>query len=172
MADKKVSIVPGLLLVLVGVALLLNKLDLVEWYWGDVYPVIMLGLGILFFSFVFVRRDRNASFWGTTFLLLGGFFFLRNFDIIPYYFWEEIWPVIPLAIGIGFIVLYAFKPEDWGVLIPGAVLLFIGIVALANTMDFYWRTRELVEDFWPVILIVIGGALVLSSFIRKKQQQE
>lgn len=172
MAEKKVSIVPGVLLVVVGLVLLLNKLDIVEWYWEDIYPVILIGLGILFFVFVFMRNDRNASFWGTTFLLLGTFFFLRNFDIIPYFEWEEIWPIIPLSIGIGFFVLYAFKPEDWGVLIPGTVLMFVGIVALANTMDIYWRTREFIEDFWPAILILIGGGLVLSSLVRKKHNQE
>jgi len=170
--SHKISIVPGILLVLVGVVMLLNKLDLVEWYWEDMYPFILLSLGLLFFYFVIVRNDRNASFWGTTFLLLGVFFSLRNFDVIPYLFWDEIWPVIPLAIGIGFIVLFAFKPQDWGVLIPGAVFLFIGVIALANTMDIYWRTREIIEDFWPVILILVGGALVLSSLARKKQPQE
>ena len=172
MTDKKVSIVPGILLVLVGAVLLLAKLDLVDLYWEDVYPVILLGLGIMFFSFVFIRKDLNASFWGSTFLLLGVFFFLRNYNIIPYFFWDEIWPVIFLAVGIGFFVLYAFKPKDWGVLIPGAVLLFIGLISLANTMEMYWRTRDLIEDFWPLILIIIGGGLVLSALLKKKQIQE
>jgi len=172
MSHKKPSIIPGALLIFVGLILLLKRLDVVDIYWENTYPLILIGLGVAFFISVFARDDRNASFWSTTFLLLGFFFFLRNYNLIPFYFWDEIWPVILLAIGISFVVLYLFKPQDWGVLIPGVVLLFIGFVALAHTMDFYWRTSRFIEDFWPVILILIGGALVLSSFLRKKSIEE
>jgi uncharacterized membrane protein HdeD (DUF308 family) len=172
MSEKKASTIPGIVLILIGLVILLNRFDIVDWYWQDIYPIGLIILGLLFFYSVIFRKNTNAVFGGTVCLLLGIFFFLRNYDLMPFYFWDEIWPVILIAFGIGFIVLYVFKPEDWGVLIPGSILLFIGLVALAHTMDLYWRTEELVEHYWPVILIVIGGGLVISSFIRKKQLQD
>ncbi len=43
-------------------------------------------------------------FVGILLIMLGGFFLLRNLDIIPFWYgWHELWPVVIIAIGFSMI---------------------------------------------------------------------
>ncbi|MDZ7261295.1 MAG: DUF5668 domain-containing protein [candidate division KSB1 bacterium] len=173
MEGNKKSIIPGVLLIVVGLLLLLSRLDLLQFNWGHLYPLLLMALGLLCFLTIRRRKDAGAVFPGTIFFLLGLFFFLRNYDLIYYLYPDEIWPIFLIIFGLAFIALYLFKPQDWGVLIPGSLLLFFGIVFFLRELDLiYWRTQEYIERFWPLILIVIGTGIVLSSLTRKTEKSE
>lgn len=165
MAHKEKSFVPGLVLIAIGLILLFHQLDIFYFRWRFVYPLILLGLSAMFFVPMLSKKDRSAVFPATILLVLGLFFFIRNFDLFAfdYYFYdfEDFWPIFLIAVGLGFVVLFFVKPADWGVLIPGTVLLFFGVVfILRSSRLFYWRD---LGDFWPVILIAIGLSIVIGS---------
>ncbi|MFQ6114727.1 MAG: LiaI-LiaF-like domain-containing protein [bacterium] len=169
MAEREKSYVPGIILIVMGVILLLHQLDFIFLRWRHIFPIILLALGVFFLISTVTRKDKGAAFPATVLLVLGLFFFFRNFAYfsVDYYFYdfEEYWPIFLIAFGLGFIVLYFFKPEDWGVLIPGGVLLFFGaLFFLRSAGIFYWRDFA---DFWPLILIAIGISIVISSLKRK-----
>ncbi|MFQ5648864.1 MAG: LiaI-LiaF-like domain-containing protein [bacterium] len=171
MASKEKSIIPGAILILVGVFLLLRQLGVFVLSWYHAYPVIMLCLSGFFFVRAFSRKDSGAAFPATALFVLGLFFFLRNFDFFDlaydFYHVGEYWPVFLIAIGAAFIAQFLLKPEDWGVLIPGAVLFFLGTVFFLHHLEvFYWVDFATV---WPIILIIIGVTLVVSSLVRKHQ---
>lgn len=43
-------------------------------------------------------------FVGILLIMLGGFFLLRNLDIIPFWYgWHELWPIVIIAIGFSMI---------------------------------------------------------------------
>ncbi len=43
-------------------------------------------------------------FVGILLIMLGGFFLLRNLDIIPFWYgWHELWPVVIIAVGFSMI---------------------------------------------------------------------
>ena len=44
---------------------------------------------------------------------------------------QDLWPVFILAPGVGFILMFLFGSPDRGVLVPGTLLLVIGIVFLS-----------------------------------------
>jgi len=171
MAEKEKSIIPGALLILVGLFLLLHQLDLVYLRWRHLYPILMLGFSALFFASIIYKRDKGAIFPGMVLLVLGLFFFLRNFDFFEfgYYFYsfEYYWPIFLVAFGLGFVALYVVRQDDWGVLIPGTILLFLGTLFFLRSAGyfFWWR----LADFWPVILIIIGLSIVFSN-LRKRHQ--
>jgi phage shock protein C len=49
-------------------------------------------------------------FVGILLILLGGFFLLRNLDIIPFWYgWQELWPVIIIAVGLSMIADTMFR---------------------------------------------------------------
>ncbi|RMD87868.1 MAG: hypothetical protein D6813_12960 [Calditrichaeota bacterium] len=164
MAQKN-SVLPGIALIVIGLLLLLNRLDIIYLSWGRTYPIILLLLSFFFFLTIKTKADRGAAFPATFFLVLGLFFFLKNYRIYFYQFYfEEVWPIFLIAVGLGFIALFVFKPDDWGVLIPGSILLFLGtIFFLRTTGIFYWRD---LTDFWPVILIIIGLGLLFNGLKR------
>lgn len=171
MSEKHRSIVPGVILILIGVVFLLQQMEIWHFTWRETYPFILLGVSAIFIVSIFTKGDRGASFPASVFLVLGIFFFLRNFGYfsLDYYFYDlrDYWPIFLIAFGLGFIVLFLFKSDDWGVLVPGGVLLFLGAIFFLNTIDvLYWRN---ITDFWPVILIALGLSIVISN-LRKRPE--
>ncbi|TDI96460.1 MAG: hypothetical protein E2O76_11850 [Caldithrix sp.] len=169
MAEREKSFIPGAVLIIIGVVFLFNELNIFNFRWRYLYPILMLGGSALFFVSMFTKKEKGAIFPATVLLILGLFFALRNFDIFSfdYYFYyvQDFWPIFLVAFGSGFVALFFVRSEDWGVLIPGGVLLFLGMVFfLRNSGFIYWQDFA---DYWPVVLIIIGLSVVLSS-LRKK----
>lgn len=164
MYTHKQTIWPGLLLIVIGVLLLINKLTPFYFGWYEIYPIILIGLGILFFISGSRKQDGGSVFPGTIFLLLGAFFVLRNYDLIPHYYLRPTYAYILIILGLAFFAMYLTKPGDWGVLIPAGILLFFGLIVLLKRFDIiYWEIRDIVYDYWPVVLIIIGGGIILGT---------
>lgn len=167
MAKEQKSLLPGFVLVAVGTYLLLRKMGLVAFHWREVIPFVLILGGAFFLGPVFKRRDPGAAFWATALLLFGVFFLLRNYDIFSFgfhfYAAGDFWPVFLIVFGVSFIIQYLVKPDDWGILVPGAVLLFIGCAFLSRNL--FWFDFS---TYWPLLLIVIGVSLVINGY-RKRQ---
>ncbi len=173
MSTHKHSIWPGLILIIIGGLLLVHKLIPYSFGWYEMYPLILIGLGILLFVSILGKRDRGAIFPGTILFLLGLFFLLRNYDIIPYYYIREIWPVFLIILGLAFVAVFFTKPSDWGLLIPAGIFLLLGIVLLLRKLHIiYWDIWDIVSDYWPIILIIIGGGIILGSLKRQHRYIE
>jgi uncharacterized membrane protein HdeD (DUF308 family) len=171
MSEKKNSYIPGLILIIIGVVLLLHQLNVLYLNWRQIYPILLLILGGLFFVSVKTKDDKGAVFPGTVLIVLGLFFLVRNYGYFSfdYYFYEfeDFWPIFLVAVGLGFVAMYFFKPQDWAVLIPGGILLLFGIIFfLRVTGAFYWKDFA---GYWPVILIAIGISMVINSMRHKTE---
>jgi hypothetical protein len=164
------SLIIGLIFILVGVGLLADKLDMFNFGWHEMYPIIFLLIAAVSFMHA-VTGQKNSAFWGGVFGVLGVFFVLRNFDIIRYYWFDEFWPIFLIALGVGFIVLYIFNPRDWGVLIPGFILTGLGLLFIFEAMDliddFFEIVFETIWTYWPLALVLLGVGLILGSLKRK-----
>jgi hypothetical protein len=163
------SLIVGIVLILVGVGILLDKWDIVSFTWEEFYPLVLLALSLLSLLKV-IQGRKDASFWFVSLGILGLFYFLRNFDIIISFWYIDSWPVLLLALGLSFIVMYFFKSYDWGNLIPGSILTFLGAAFLLREMDVRWLSFRFVIDFWPLILVLIGMGIIVSSLVGKKQE--
>ena len=74
----------GVLLILFGVVLILNKLEIIYFTWTEIYPIGLIIISV--WSFINVSKgNKNASFWGTVCGVLGIVFLLRNYDLIDYF---------------------------------------------------------------------------------------
>ncbi len=168
------SLILGLVFILFGLGLLLDRLDMFAFGWTQIYPVIFLLIAISSFLSA-AAGQKNAAFWAGIFAILGLFFTLRNFGVIPYYWFVEYWPIFLIALGFGFIFLYIFYPRDWGVLIPGAIFLGLGTLFILGTMDLledvFENIVEITFTYWPLVLVLIGLLLLLNS-IRHKELRE
>jgi hypothetical protein len=168
MKNLTASLIVGIVLILIGVGILLDKWDILDFTWEEFYPLVLLALSLL--SLLKVTQGRkDASFWMVFLGTLGLFYFLRNYDIIISLWYIDSWPVLLLALGLSFVVMYFFKPYDWGNLIPGAILTFLGVAFLLKEMDVRWLSFDLVADFWPLILVLIGMGIIISSLVGKKE---
>jgi len=166
------SLIIGLIFILIGAGLLLDKLNMFDFGWYQIYPVLLILISIMSFISIF-SGNKNSAFWAGIFGVLGVFFFLRNFDVITAFWFSEYWPIFLLALGAGFILLFIFKPQDWGVLIPGFILTFIGVVFLVNTLNLYDLEEfirfvfDLVATYWPLALVLLGLGLILNAVSKK-----
>ena len=168
MDNSKSSLLPGILLIIIGSLLLIHKLEIFSFDWPKTYPVVFLAIGIALFISYYTNRNRNSVFWATIFTLGGLFFFLRNYGYIDYYYFPDIWPVFMIILGIAFIVLFMATPQDWGVLIPGGIFLILGTSFLFRSLHL-WQAQEIVRRYWPLILILVGAGIILSSLNKNKQ---
>ena len=167
MSTKRKSVIPGLIIILVGVLLLIHNFKVIRFDWEIHFPLIMAIIGILLWINALFKREKGGVFIGTILLIIGGFYYATNIDLIPYYYYDESWPIFPLSIGLAFFASFIFKPKEWGVLIPGVILTLIGVFFMLEEM-FNVR-RYVIEDifsWWPVILLIN----IMMKFIRMKRK--
>ncbi len=171
MSKSRGSVIPGIILIIIGVWFLSRHFYPVEIVWVNTYPIVFI-LFAIFLIFNGLRRPNTSNmFWGVFFLCIGAFFTLRNFGIIPFFYTDEYWPIFLVALGISFISMFIVRPSDWGVLIPGSILLFFGVGFSMRTFNgFFWGWGEFMGIYWPVILIVIGAGILISSLHNKPRE--
>lgn len=168
MSKHKHSLLPGLILILIGSVLLVNKLTSYSFGWDEIYPLILIALGVLIFISVIGKQDKGAVFFGTFFFLIGLFYFIKNCELISHYYMRAEWQTFLVILGLAFLSVFIAKPSDWGVLIPAAIFLFLGAGFLLRKFHvIYWDIGHVISDYWPVILIIIGGGIIVGAVKRQ-----
>lgn len=171
MTDKKGSLVPGILFIVVGLWLFARRFHFLSPYSFHIYPILLLLFALFLFIETGRRRHSGPLFWGVVILIIGGFYSLRNYEIIPHFYLDEYWPIFLVAPGMGFFALFVFHPRDWGVLIPAVLFLFFGVGFSLQTFNgYFWEWERIMVTYWPVILIIIGLGIFLGGVQRKPKE--
>ena len=115
---------------------------------------------------------------GVFLLILAVVFLINNLNIGIHiqvgHIWDW-WPVIPLIIGLNWLVL-AFRPAggdgerrlffSWGQFISGLLLAAVGAIYLGRNLDlFQVDMSRFWNIFWPVVLILIAISLIRGSAV-------
>lgn len=152
----------GIVLVLLGVALLLDQMEIIA---IGGWTLLWVGLGIYGGATVarsFVVRDRRKVFIGTLLFLAGILFTLRRLDLVAGAA-PVIIPAFIVMFGLGFFMLFVFDPHDAHLLIPA--VLFVGLgAALMMTELGYWYVRDVwhtIGTYWPLLLVLAGVMMLL-----------
>lgn len=107
----------------------------------------------------------NSKSLITGFFLVGlGLFLLANnfgYFFIDWYDFEYYWPLGLVAGGIFFWALWLADRKDYGLLMPGTILLVYGLLFWYNVQTNWWYMEEL----WPFFIIGPGlGFLAMYLF--------
>lgn len=143
--DRRGAIVPGVILVALGLALLAAQF--VPGLGGE---VVLLGLGAAFLAVGFYQRAYGLLIPGCILTGLGTG--IAAGDALG-------GELVVVGLGLGFIAIWVIdrlytRASNWWPLIPGGILLTVGIaIALPDI-------APVVVRLWPIVLIVIGVALV------------
>ncbi|HNW58434.1 MAG TPA: DUF5668 domain-containing protein [bacterium] len=157
----------GLILILIGGGLLCKQLGLFHFGWEEIYPVALLLFAAM--SIVSVAKgDKGNVFWACFLLVCGLFSFMKNYGLVDAFWSVNLWSILLLAFGLSFFALYAFKPQEWGVLVPGCILSTFGLVAILDDLGINWFTMHEVIEYWPLLLIAVGLGIIASSYSRKR----
>jgi len=154
----------GAALIAIGATMLLERLDVIDFGWGLVAWCVLAGFGGFKVADGFMRNARGSVFWGTVLLLVGLFNVLRYFDVIAFRSYL-VFPMILIAVGLGFLLMYIISPKGWHVAILAGIFLGVGSVILIGELGYIdrWEVMHAVRSYWPVAPIVIGVSLLLRS---------
>ncbi|MFH1574896.1 MAG: DUF5668 domain-containing protein [Acidobacteriota bacterium] len=102
---------------------------------------------------------------GVLILIAGVIFLLDNLGIVEEESYLRYWPAILIAIGIPKVM----QSRDTAGLFVGFLFMGLGTILLLDNLRFI---RFDVWDFWPLILVFIGGSLILRAFFGGESQAD
>lgn len=133
--------------------------------------IILLGSFVLTTVFRFFesgRRQRGLFFVGTVLLIWGGVVALNVLreDKFPL---DEFWPLTIAGVGAAFFITFLFeRNHQAGLVFPGIILMFASGVAFLVTLDAIGSDMtDVVKDFWPLIVAVVGLLLFPAAFQKR-----
>ena len=116
------------------------------------WAIFVLAPGLGFFL-AFIYDRKNIGFLMPAAILTTYGFLFFYCDFFGWNYMEYLWPVFILGPGFGFFLMYYFGNRERGLLIPGSILVFIGLMNIG--------LRDMGSFFWPVALICVGLFLLL-----------
>lgn len=150
------SVISGVVLIIIGIFFFLQKLDLPYMDQVSWWPLILIGIGLVFiFSSIANRKTKYSIFPGVIMLGIGIHFLGQDL----YRDWPEHWAVYTFIVAIAFFAQY-FNTRDhsW---VPGLVLLAVSL--FSTVLQPYWEDIPW-TTLWPLILIIVGLLLLFRSW--------
>jgi len=138
------NLVLGLILILIGAGLLFRRMGFFDFGWEESYPIALLLLAAMAIVSV-AKGDKSQAFWACFLLICGLFTFLKNYGLV-----DSFWSI-----------------NLWSLLIPGSILTTFGGVAILDDLHVDWFRISYFFDYWPLMLIAIGIAIIIGTLRRK-----
>lgn len=147
----------GWILIALGIFFVLQYVLDWDFYWATV----MIVVGGVLLVYAIVSGTQGGVFPGTLLFLLGLFLLLRETGVLDDPM-EDQWPLILIILGFSFVITFLFRPQEWGILIPGGILMVIGLLFfLRNYRYISWHTMHDILRWWPLILVAVGAWMLL-----------
>lgn len=153
--------VSGILLILLGSSLLLDRLDVVSFRWSAVIWILLMTLGGYLAFDGYTRNRRGRIFWGTALSFFSLFIVLTKFGVIEreHFF---LFPAVMISLGLSFLALSVHRPNEFVLLLPAILFVGFGVFTILLWWDFldWYDVRRGIRTYWPAGLIVWGVALL------------
>lgn len=150
MNANRARLIPGLILIVLGVAFLLGQ------YFEFGPALLLLLLGLAFLIPYALTRSYGLLVPGC---ILAGIGLGLLFDRAPL----GTMITLPIGLGLGFIAIFVLqlviaRQSHWWPLIPGGILILVGIA------EGVPQAQMLIEKGWPLILVLIGLLILARPF--------
>jgi hypothetical protein len=106
------------------------------------------------------EQAKNHSNYtvGIFLILLGVFFLCVQLGFVN---WDNFWPLILIVGGLLFFLGFLVNHKNFGLLMPGTILLVIGVLFIYTNQGYWHRMDEL----WPTFVLAPGlGFLLMFIF--------
>lgn len=148
--NQKKNIVPGLILIGLGILFLLQ--NFMRNYNIDVGDWFVLGMGLVFIVAYFTKRKTGFLVAGLIISYLGSFILLNNLHIVDR---QLFWAIFLMTLGFIFLIVYFFRKE-LGFVFPGLFLSAIGVYSLVLKITHTTQAR-----MWPLFFMILAMACLL-----------
>lgn len=161
-------VIIGVFFVLVGAVLLLWTAGSLHRF-ANLWPLLPLLVGLVLLYFRVFRSGPDYYVFLATSLMLAGVLFLLTNTAIPVEL-GRIWPLFMTIIGVA-LLLYGLRKSGSSrvtFVVPGAAMALLSLIFLPFSLDLVTvEFASFVAVWWPVLLIVMGIALVMVHTGRK-----
>jgi len=169
-----------LILIGLGAWFLLRALGIELPGMDEMWPVFPTVVGLSLFVGWLVgsnkRGNHGVMIPAVINTLVGLFFFGFTFGFFEWSEMAVLWPVFPLIVGVAFFVAWVFSGfKEWGLLIPAGITGVVGVIGLAYTLLGQIEFVSSLLQFWPVLLIVLGVAILIAGLLsggRKRRSSD
>ena len=162
MSDQRKRKWTGIGLIALGSGLLMVSNNILLG-WGHVWPLFLLGPGVMILRGFAARRSEWALFLGVSSAFLGAFFLLFSVGILDWARMDALWPVFPMIVGVALLAESAVRAHGSPLLIAGSTLiLFTAAASLIESSVINSRVAAPFVRFWP-LAFVLAGAVLLKS---------
>ena len=171
MDKKEISRIPlfGIVLVVVGVALLLRQMNIIH---VDGKTLLLFGLvayGGAMIVRSFLLDIRQSLFLGSVAFYSGIVLVLGKYGVIES--GPSVYvPAFLVAFGLSFLMLFIFDFRDFHLLLPAVIFIGLGAAFMLTEIGLLYPSdvKEAIRQYWPVAIILFG---VMLLFRRKERQQ-
>jgi hypothetical protein len=153
-------------LVLIGAAILAVQLVpgvQLQFSW----PWIIIGVGVLMLVIGAATGAPGLAVPACILAGIGGILYYQN-ATGDWDSWAYIWALIPGFVGLGVVLSGLLGGEGIGAMRAGGWLILISLVLLAAFGSLF-GALGMVGDYWPVLLIVLGLALLVAPLLRVRR---
>jgi hypothetical protein len=164
---SRIGTVAGILLILLGALFMALQFFEIR-FWDDLWPAVIIGVGLLFFVAMLVSGKQGGALAipGSIITMVGLILLFHN----TFGFWETwayAWTLIVVAAGIGIHIYGRFTGQD-KTRQSGGVVARIGLVLFVLFGIFFELFIGLTGVFegssllWPLLMILLGVYLLLA----------
>jgi len=106
-------------------------------------------------------NDNYKFIIGILMIVIGVFFMFIQSDVIG---WHNFWSRLIILLGLTFFTGYFVDRNNYGLLMPGAILTIVGFLFLFLS----WTDWSLMRYFWPTFIIAPGIGFFLMYLAKDK----
>jgi len=163
------NLIFGIILIIFGGILLLWQLGFFPSP-GNLWPLPILLLGLLFLYLVFIKGKSPKYLLPGMFLSLIGTFFILMNTVITENNLERIWPAFMLITGLSILPYSLYKKSRKAritIIIPVLAIIILSIVFFMFSLDLVDENFiDFVLKWWPVTIVFTGSLLIALYFIK------
>jgi len=167
-------LVTGVIVVLAGGLLMLWNFSYLPGA-GALWPVPAIVVGLIFLYLAWPRKRSDRWIIPGMVLTLGGIVFLLMNTVLHGQNLARIWPAFMLVTGISF-VPYGLRRHGSArtvIVVPGLFLSLLAILFLPFSLHHTeGGLAAFVRQWWPMILVVLGAALIVSFFSTRRPSKK
>jgi hypothetical protein len=162
---NEILIILALMMIVTGGGFFLAGLGVMTFHMRILWPLLPLGLGVglyglFFFTWLGERKTQGLLPIATVLVIMSMSFLYSTH--VGWNCWRYIWPVAPLSLGLGLYSMYIWGRGEREVLGPAGVLTGVALLAFLGSALQYD-----IAKLWPVILVLLGVALLIWNFRRR-----
>lgn len=164
---------PAIILISIGSLLLLYQTDLIDFSFADIISYGFVAIGVLLLINSFNRSDKKGLLGGVFFAAFGTSMILMREYILPRD--DEFgFAAFFIALALGNFAYLPFKTEKTNNIIWGSIFGGLGAILLWVYYGYYpsWYIYDQLSTYWPVILIVLGGAMIVKALVKHRNNEE